>query len=271
MTPSFEEFDETAWDHGQELFEKWKKRLYGGNVYQEIIEKVAAHRMGGDPIQLCSPQKGAFNVQYRLRYATGSDAMIRFPIPAHFDYAREKLLAEVAVMRHVSDHTTVPLPFILHHGMKSESPGELGPFIIMEWVENAGDVVDVLNTPGLSYQDPPALNPSIVEDKLRHMYGQMADILLQLCQKGFNAIGSLGFPSDEDDPTVMTRPLSMNLAQLANLARVPLSFLPPATRTFSTSSDYYKVLADLHLSQLCFQRNQAIDSADDCRKKYVAR
>lgn len=28
MAPSFEEFDEAAWDFGDELFETWKVRLY---------------------------------------------------------------------------------------------------------------------------------------------------------------------------------------------------------------------------------------------------
>jgi hypothetical protein len=58
--------------------------------------------------------------------------MIRFLQPVYFEYAEEKLLAEVAAMRYISENTTIPIPFVLHYGMKEESPGGLGPFIMME-------------------------------------------------------------------------------------------------------------------------------------------
>lgn len=273
MAPAFEEFDEVAWDFGEELFETWKKRLYNKDVYYEIAKKVRKHHMGGDVLELCSPQRGGFNVYYRLRMAEGAGAMIRFPMPAYFQYAEEKLLAEVATMRYISENTTIPVPFTLHYGMKEESPGGLGPFIIMEWVENAGDLVDITNKPGLAFEDPPILDPAINEEILERVYRQMADILLQLSQCKFPAIGSLNFPNNdgENDAKVMARPLSINISQLANFARVPYFQLPPLSRTFNTSSEYYISLADMHLQQLSFQRNQAIESADDCRKKYIAR
>lgn len=44
----------------------------------------------------------------------------------------------------------------------------------MEWVENSGDIVDVLSTPGFGYDDPPGLNPNIDEEKLEYMYSQVA-------------------------------------------------------------------------------------------------
>lgn len=131
MAPSFEEFDDAAWDHGEQLFGVWKKKLYNKELYHEIVRKVVEHRLGGDPLEICAPQEGAFNVYYRIRFADGPGAMIRFPIPAYFKYAEEKLLAEVAVMRYISDNTSIPMPFVLHHGMEEESPGGLGPFIIM--------------------------------------------------------------------------------------------------------------------------------------------
>lgn len=130
-------------------------------------------------------------------------------------------MAEVAAMRYISDNITIPLPFVLHYDMKEESPGGLGPFIIIEWVENSGDVVDVLNTPGLTYDDPPILNPDIDEEKLERVYSQMADVLLQLSKCEFAAIGSLGFQDEGDDPEAITKPLSLNVARLANSGRVP--------------------------------------------------
>ncbi|KND87285.1 hypothetical protein TOPH_08061 [Tolypocladium ophioglossoides CBS 100239] len=43
------------------------------------------------------------------------------------------------------------------------------------------------------------------------------------------------------------------------------------SRTFADSSECHSVLADMHLQQLSFQRNQAIESPADCRKNYIAR
>ncbi|KAK7433168.1 hypothetical protein QQZ08_000099 [Neonectria magnoliae] len=167
-------------------------------------------------------------------------------MPAYFKYTEEKLLAEVAAMRCISDNTTIPLPFILHYGMKEESPGGLGSFIIMEWVENA--------------------DPDIDEEKLRYTYNQMANVLLQLSKCKLAAIGSLGFQDDEDNPKITKLPLSLNIARLVNFARVPQFELPSSTMTFTSSPKYCSTLANMHLQQLSFQRNQAVDSADDCRK-----
>ncbi|KAL7919503.1 phosphotransferase family protein [Trichoderma austrokoningii] len=272
MAPSFEEFDDDAWDYGDELFQAWMEKLQDEDLYYDIVAKIKEHQMGGDVVKAYAPQKGSFNVYYRVRFHM-DEAMIRFPIPAYFKDAEEKLTAEFAAMRYMSKHATIPLPFVYHHGTKEESPRELGPFLVMEWVENSGDCVDVVNTPGLAVEDVPVLDPNVDEHKLEDLYGQLADVLLQLSKCKFPLIGSLGFRDGQDDsePEVLQRPLSLNLSQMANLARVPHFELPPISTTFKTSSEYYSALADMHLQQLSFQRNNAIDSPDDCRKKYIAR
>lgn len=52
---------------------------------------------------------------------------------------------------------------------------------------------------------------------------------------------------------------------------VPSAVLPSQTQTYSTSDEWYSALADMHIAQLTFQHNDAIDSEDDAREKYVAR
>jgi hypothetical protein len=99
MPAAFEEFDEAAWDYGDDLFEAWKEGLYNKDIYYAIGKMVMKHHVGGNPLELCSPQRGGFNVYYRLRMADSAGVMIRFPMPAYFKYAEEKLLAEVATMR----------------------------------------------------------------------------------------------------------------------------------------------------------------------------
>jgi hypothetical protein len=52
---------------------------------------------------------------------------------------------------------------------------------------------------------------------------------------------------------------------------LPRSKLPRASETFQSASSYFSTLADLHLEHLTPQRNDAVDSADDCRRRYIAR
>lgn len=106
---------------------------------------------------------------------------------------------------------------------------------------------------------------------------QIADIILQLAQCRFSLIGSLGChtsnnkTSGKPEIKVLARPLTLDMFLLDDFARVPHFQLPAPSKTFATSSEFYSALADMHLQQLSFQRSLACSSADDCRKKYIAR
>ncbi|KAH2141556.1 hypothetical protein KXW42_002736 [Aspergillus fumigatus] len=141
------------------------------------------------------------------------------------------------------------VPFVLHWGTKEESPFGLGPFIIMEYIDHVMDLSDVLNTPGVAIKDRPILDPNIDEAKLELLYGQFADILLQLSTLRLPRIGSL---AQIDDFTweVARRPLSYNANELARLGTLPRSKLPKANETFQSASSYSNMLADLHLEHL---------------------
>ncbi|KAJ6440714.1 hypothetical protein O9K51_06504 [Purpureocillium lavendulum] len=268
MPGSFEEFDDSAWDYGDKIFQDWKQALQTSDTYKSIAEATKEHSMA-IATEILPPIKGAFNVVYRVDFVTGASSAFRLSIPSYFDSGDEKILAEVATMRYIADKTSIPVPFVFHYGSKEKSPKKLGPFLIMEWIKHDCDMCEVLNAPDIR---SPFLNPSIEQEKLLHMYGQMADILLQLSLCEFTSIGSLGVElEDEGGPDVATRPLSLNISQLGNFARVPPSQLPDRDKIFMSSTSYYSALADMHLQQLSFQRNQAVDSADNCRKKYIAR
>ncbi|KXG47692.1 Aminoglycoside phosphotransferase [Penicillium griseofulvum] len=59
--------------------------------------------------------------------------------------------------------------------------------------------------------------------------------------------------------------------ELIRLGSLPQGCLPSLDTTFDTASSYFESLAELHIMHLRNQRNDAIDSADDCRRKFVAR
>ncbi|KKK18368.1 hypothetical protein ARAM_001846 [Aspergillus rambellii] len=124
-------------------------------------------------------------------------------------FANENTL-EVAAIRYLQDHTSIPVPFILHWGP-----------------EHAWD---------FALKDRPRLDPNIDIRRLEMLYGQLADILLQLNQTCLPKIGSLDQVDDDDiNYEIKHRPL----------------------------------LAELHMEHLTHQRNDAIDSKKDFQRKYV--
>ncbi|CAI7629991.1 unnamed protein product [Penicillium glandicola] len=173
----------------------------------------------------------------------------------------EKLRHEVAIMRYIHDNTSIPVQIIHHWGRQKDSPFELGPFIIMDSIEHD------TSCPG---EERGRLDPNIEEDTLQALYEELASILLQLSKPSFSGIGSC---SRVDDLTweVAGRPLSLNSNELIRLSSLPQSKLPSYETTFSSTSSYLETLAEIHIAHLTHQRNDAIESADDCRRKFVAR
>ena len=203
-----------------------------------------------------------------MKFQDGGSAIIRFPKPGVTMFPEEKIRGEVAAIRYIQDHNSIPVPFIIHWGTKEESPLGLGPFIIMEWIDHEMNLTKALNTPGLGIEDRPLLDPNIEISKLEMLYGQFADILLQLNKLSFPRVGSLE-RIDDFTYEVSNRPLSMHMNELVRLGTLPRSKLPEVT--FESASSYFDTLAELHIEHLKHQRNDAVDSVTDCRRKYVAR
>lgn len=229
---------------------------------------IVKHRGGGTPTALSILKAGSFNAQFRMEFQDGGSAVIRFPKAGMTMLPEEKIRNEVATMKLIQEKTTIPVPFILHWGSREESPLQLGPFIIMEYVKHHTDMGQALNIPGRSLEDPPYVDPDIDPAKLEKLYRQMADILLQLSRLQFPAIGAL---EETDDYTweVTQRPLSMFMSELIQVGSFPRTKLPEST--FQTAPDYFKRLAQLHVDHLAHQRNDVVESEEDGKRKYIAR
>jgi hypothetical protein len=188
-------------------------------------------------------------------------------------FPEEKVQREVAVMKFLEYFTSFRVPHVLHHGMTAESPIGLGPFIIMEYINNDGDFIDALNIPGRSRDDRPILDPNVSQDRLKTVYSHIADVMLQVSRHKFSQIGCIGKANEDDefDDTwiVKHRPLTFNMNELVQLGGVDPEQLPQ--HVFDTAASYYQALADMHMIHLTSQRHDAIDSAEDCRQKYIAR
>lgn len=131
-------------------------------------------------------------------------------------FPEEKIRNEVAAMRYIQDHTSIPVPFILHWGTKEESPLGLGPFIIMEYINHEMNLSKALNMPEPRIEVRPRLDPNIDIGKLEMLYGQFADILLQPNKISLPRIGSLEQNEDFTNE-VARRPLSIHMNELVRL------------------------------------------------------
>lgn len=176
-----------------------------------------------------------------------------------------------------SDQTPVSIPLIFRWSERKESLSELGPFIIMEYITHKGSVGDLLEKPGRQGGERPILNPSIEPMKLENLYGQLANIVLSLSTISFSRIGSLD-KIDDSTWTVMNRPLSYSMNEVVQLGTLPQSKLPATT--YDKASSYLEALAELHISHLTSQRNEANTMsqdtpkdalADGIRRRFVAR
>ncbi|KAJ5458290.1 hypothetical protein N7475_009678 [Penicillium sp. IBT 31633x] len=184
----------------------------------------------------------------------------------------EKVRNEASVMHFITEKTSVtipiPVPLISCWGERNESPSKLGPFIIMGYIDHERSMSDLLETPRRQPQQRPRLNPEISVSKLKDIYRELANIVLSLSRLSADRIGSLK-QTGKSTWEVAYRPLFLSMNEIVRLGTLPRSKLP--TVMYEKASLYFEALADLHISHLKHQRNDAIDSADDCRRKFVAR
>ncbi|KAK4097032.1 hypothetical protein N658DRAFT_500906 [Parathielavia hyrcaniae] len=249
-----------------DLLQSTLTRLREENRLMEIYGFIIHHRPG-TAVRPYAGTMGGYNAIFRVEYTDG-DAVLRTGLAGSVAFGDEKVRNEVATMRYIEKVTSIPVPHIYHWGTAAENPLGLGAFIIMDYIPHSQDLSDVLGDPTLGERRQ-FLDPNVSEEKLERMYRQVAYIVLQLSKLEMPKIGSLRQTGDSF--TVASRPLTQDMNDLVTKAGLPLSILPPENATYSTSDEWYAVLADLHVAHLTFQHNNAIDSPDDCRDKFVAR
>ncbi|KAJ5556361.1 hypothetical protein N7494_000276 [Penicillium frequentans] len=263
-------FDPIAWKRNGDVFSAWKNKLLGENISTEIERCIMTHTHGSTG-KLSPPDGGAFNMVFRMKFSDTESAVMRLPKPGFCVFPEEKVKIEVAVMRFLQTHTNIPVPRVFHCGTIQESPGKLGPFVIMEYIKSDCNLADALKTPNLDDKRP-ILDPNISEGRLRSVYSEIAKVLLELAKHSFNEIGSMSNSGNDelvDDWTVTHRPLTMNMNRLVQLGNFPPHLLPQDT--FKSASEYFLALAEMHMTHLYMQPKGAIVSAADCRRKYIAR
>ncbi|KAK7978700.1 hypothetical protein PG988_006190 [Apiospora saccharicola] len=130
----------------------------------------------------------------------------------------------------------------------------------MDYIDHHQNMSRELLDPARENQRP-ILDPKISEEKLELLYGQMANILLQLSNLRFTLLGSLVEEDGGGSASIKGRPLIGNMIQQVVHNNAPASILP--TKTYTSSNEWYHALA--------LQHNDAVEDEDDARDKYVAR
>lgn len=163
-------------------------------------------------------------------------------------------------MRYIAERTTIPVAKVYHYGTAAESPTGLGPFIIMDYIDHERTMSEALNDHVVNSSKCHVLDTNVSTEKLETLYRQMANIVLQLSTLTFDCIGS---PVQGEDGgfRVSGRPLAMNMNSILEFTEAPPSLLP--NRQYSTATEWYSALADMHLTQLVFQHNNAVEDKDN--------
>ncbi|PYI03354.1 kinase-like protein [Aspergillus sclerotiicarbonarius CBS 121057] len=231
------------------------------------ICNLASRYRGRDDCLLRSMHCGSFNFSFRLHWDDGEpDWLIRFPLPGKSMFLDEKVRNEAVLMKYIADKTRIPVPRVIGYGTAEDNPTGLGPYIIMTWVEGK-KMSDILRKGGDIPEKEDVLNPDIDPQTLKTLYGEMADILLELWSLDFDSIGSVREEEQQASVVIGSRPLTLEINEL--IRTCGLEDCTPQ-RTFHSSVEYIHsllALQDIHLES---QRNSVYDTID-CREKYACR
>jgi hypothetical protein len=245
------QLDNLAWDKNDEASEISQKRLRRRDTC-ELAASLAEQKFGRKATFRPPLIIGGYNILYRVQVeGMASDVYVRLPCPDWVQFPIEKTLREGATARYVEQYTRIPVPKVFYYGEKSD----LGPFIILQHVDNCGLMADRIKMPNPDPDVTSVLDPKISEAVLSEFYGKAARCILQISRLSFDRFGSL---SENEDVTfsVTGRPLSKNINDMLQLAYIPRAVLPPENKTYSTADEWYVALAEMHMAQLIFQHNE---------------
>ncbi|ROV90632.1 hypothetical protein VMCG_10002 [Cytospora schulzeri] len=231
---------------------------------QSVIDFVCKYRPGHNP-RLGSPYRfGSYNFIIEVIFDDGT-ALFRFPIPGVVVYPDDKVTVEVATIRYIAEHTTIPVPHVYHWGTAGENPTGLDvPFIIMNYIPHATTVARALEDPDFTISSVPE------SEKREYLFQQMAEVSLQLYALTSDRIGSLGI-LDNGEYAVPSGPLTHNIAYQVVNCGVPVAVLPPRARTYSSSTEYLGDAMAIELAGLLFVSETFVRSASDYRDRFAAR
>lgn len=220
MNPMQMYFDDDAWAKSQSVLGEFKRKVAKPETPLGATKFMASYRPAARPTDRAQISNlGFFNFCYRMDFDDGFSSMLRFPCPGKIMFPGEEVRKEVAVMQFLKQNTSIPVPEIIDFGTSADSgPCNMGPFILMEYIERATDLTEAMRFPEYEENEKPCLDINIDETKLKFFYQQVADILLELSRHSFDKIGSLS-KNHGAYPiwSVEERPSTMNMNELVQV------------------------------------------------------
>ncbi|KAJ5585449.1 phosphotransferase enzyme family protein [Penicillium hispanicum] len=252
------DWDPLAEEQGQKFFAAWLQMLSRESPALPLRLANQHRRGSARATDTTGFTTGAYNICCTVTFEDGFRVLVRFPILGRSRFRTEKTRNEVSTMKFLSQQTQVPVPLVLGAGRWG-----CGPYIVVTFIE--GTLLSKrLRDPTL---DLPSLDPNVSHSDLECAYRGMAQVLLELSKPTFSCIGSL--VEDAGVWKVAKRPLTLNMNELVRVGNLPPGLF--AEKTFGTAGEYFQELATQQLFHLQYQRNDAVDDEQDCRRKYVAR
>ena len=268
MTP----YDEIVRQNADDELRLWVRKLL--DAKEEVVAFVDARLGGNGAGEYLGFAKGSFNLSFHIGFGgQRPSALIRFPKPGHTHtpWRTEKVENEVGIIEYLREHTTIPLPRIRCWGLTEESPQQLGPFIIMDFIEGTR-LSTFLKQPTEDEDAEMILNPAMDEGTLDIIYDQLADYVLQISRLEFPLIGAIS-KDDSGAWAVTRRPLTYDMNELATGTGYPTDQLPTdhlASEPYHHTRDFFDSIARQRLLHLDSQRNLIKDEADVLRR-FIAR
>lgn len=261
-------YDEIAEAEADDECRAWLTKILGAK--EEIIAFVSSRRSGCSMGEFNGYMRGSFNLCISVRFNDdGPNSIIRFPKPGHTLTARrdEKVKREVQILQYLRENTNLPVPFVNSWGLTDESPSNLGPFIIMDYIDGTA-LTTLLRKPAQSEEDNVILRDDIDDSKLDYVYEQLAEFMIELSRPDFDAIGAITKTSDHQWLATGS-PFTYNMNEMAvTVAHYPVETFP--TTPFKTTRDYLEYQSNENLTHLRVQRNLA-SGREDAKRRYIAR
>lgn len=183
--PTSKPYDDVAWAISTQIWKDWPELLRtDGDIYNDIgiILSKEFSDLEWELFEFLST--GGFNVCFKMDFTNNFGAVIRFPIPGAVMFPEEKVRNEVSAMQFIlektSDTLPTPVPSVIRSAETKESPSDLGPFIIINYIQHKGSMSDLLETPGRQVGEVPVLNRSLGLVRLESLYRELAKISLSL-------------------------------------------------------------------------------------------
>ncbi|KAJ5972398.1 uncharacterized protein N7479_002316 [Penicillium vulpinum] len=152
---------------------------------------------------------------------------------------------EVEALRLIRQKTALPVPEVWAWGVADISPLNLGPFILMTFIEGVC-LKDVLIESGSQ-----VLKRHLPDDTIELIYRQMANIMLQLFKIDFYRIGSL--PTTTTNFAVPTRPLTWKAHDILQTGGI--NTFDNQNQKLSTTRQYFHYVLGQDWQQLQNQLN----------------